>query len=539
MYNAKRKHSVQKSVLPNEIVELSIENSFVSELVPYTSSMNGIKNAAANRKFDPKHREILKKVLLEQYNGIKKSALVEKNIQSLSNSNTYTVTTGHQVCFIGGPLYFVIKLASVIKLAKQVATEIPDKNIVPVFWMATEDHDFEEANHVYIKNQIFRYNSSIAGAVGRMNSKETEEAFLSIKSVFPELSMSAFLMEVENAYLSSNTIAEATRKLANAWFGNEGLVCIDADNLELKQLFSPYIQKEIDQMFCYKQVPEAEKKMRERKLEPPVLARKLNLFYLNEGERVGIEFELDTFKIGNKEYTKEALLQEALEHPERMSPNVILRPLYQEVVLPNLAYVGGPAETKYWLQLTGIFKEAEVPYPVLVFRDNFLFMKEENYSFLEENNLEIDILWNEFDDLDKFWVDRKVVKDEEWHAKKQEIAENFASLVKLEGKGLKSKAYIPAAQKHVENIIAKLENRIYRDHKVELESDLKKWHKLKEEVFPMGVFQERIVSIFDVMGLMGEDPFKVFIENCDPFDARLKVLLWSSECSLNKEKQEN
>lgn len=525
MVRAQRQVSISKSVVPAEIQHLSVENSPVRLHVPYLSNWEGLKAAAKNRRFSLEQRSLLKNILLEQYKGLKLSVKLKDNLNALSNENTFTVTTGHQVCFMGGPLYFVIKLASVVKLAQQLQEQMPEHKIVPVFWMATEDHDFEEANHVFIQNNKFSYSSDRAGAVGRMDSKNTKEAFNAIKELHPELKMSSFLLEVEMAYLQSNTIAEATRKMANSWFGNQGLVCIDADHAEFKKSFVSVLKRELTESFSFEMLEKANTELMDLGIAPQIQGREINLFYLTDEERTRIERSGTSFKVSDKEFG----LDELLANPERLSPNVVLRPLYQEFILPNLAYVGGPAELKYWLQLTHIFKAVDVDYPVLVHRDNFMFLEDRSYQFLVENGLNIDVLWKNFDELEKFWVEKRTGKDEEWADWKKAFADKFQDLTQKESLGKKSKAYIPAANRKFEKIIEQLEKRIYRDHKLELESELRKWREIKDEAFPMGTFQERLISVLDVIGLMGEEPFENFVANCEPFDQRLKVLLWSNK----------
>lgn len=524
MVRTQRQESISKSVVPAEIQQLSVENSPLRKHVPYASNWEGLKAAALNRRFSLEQRTILKNVLLEQYKGLKLSSKLKENIEALSDEKTFTVTTGHQVCFLGGPLYFVIKLASVIKLAQQLQDQMPDYKIIPVFWMATEDHDFEEANHVYLKNQKFSYSSDRAGAVGRINSKYTQEAFDALKSVHPELEMSSFFLELKKAYLQSNSIAEATRKMANAWFGNQGLVCIDADHAEFKKSFARILERELNENFSISKLEEANEALAKLGMAPQIHGREINLFYLDDAERVRIERSGDKYKVGQRELSLEALMSE----PQKLSPNVVLRPLYQEYILPNLAYVGGPAELKYWLQLTNIFKAVDVDYPVLVHRDNFIFLREESYQFLVENGLEIDVLWKNLEEIEKFWVEKRIKKDEEWLRWKNDFGMRFEDLSKRESLGRKSKAYIPAANRKFEKIIEQLEKRIYRDHKLELASELRKWQEIKEEAFPLGSFQERLISVLDIIGLMGAEPFENFVANCDPFDQKLKVLIWTS-----------
>src|SRR5699024_1121789 len=149
----------------------------------------------------------------EQYKGLPIKAPVQENIESLKQANTFTVTTGHQLNIFTGPLYFIYKIITVINTSKVLAKEYPDCRFVPVYWMASEDHDFEEINHFNLFGKTYRWETSQKGPVGRFSTE-------SIQAVLDDLPEKVPLFE--NAYQEGKTLAAATRHYVHELFGAEG-----------------------------------------------------------------------------------------------------------------------------------------------------------------------------------------------------------------------------------------------------------------------------------------------------------------------------
>ena len=288
--------------------------------------------------FPSSTRAILQTVLEEQYAAIG----AEMPAVDLRDENTFTVSTGHQLNIYTGPLYVIYKLVSTINLARALKAAYPEQQFVPVHWMATEDHDFEEINHFFAFGTKYEWNTSQKGAVGRFNLSD-----------FPRITLKNAIFE--KAYSEGKTLSEAVRIYMHALFGAEGLVCLDADDDRLKSLFAPIMEADLNQQVHEPIVRATTEKLEALGYKTQVAAREVNLFRLTENDRIRLE-KGDSVEMADA------------------SPNVILRPLYQEVILPNLAYIGGPAEVAYWLQLKGIFDLHQVPFPILLPR-NFAIVK--------------------------------------------------------------------------------------------------------------------------------------------------------------------
>jgi bacillithiol biosynthesis cysteine-adding enzyme BshC len=314
-----------------------------------------IRNA---KLFPDERRKVLVEVLEEHYARLPEIAQVRENLLKLALPETHSLTTGHQLNIMGGPLYTPFKVLSIAKLAKFLSDKDPLHPVVPVFWIHTEDHDFEEINHYFadfgIKKQ---YTGSFHSATGHHILEE------SITSLIPDR-----FGELGQHYAPGKRLAEATLRFAHELYGPYGVIVLDADHPKLKALFAPVLEKELFENFSEKEVIHQSEKLEAAGYPLQVSPREINLFWLDEQGRNRIENIAGGFGIDGRSGVIEPdeMRKIVADHPERFSPNVILRPLYQEYILPNLAYTGGWGELSYWMQLKGVFDAAETPFPLLL-----------------------------------------------------------------------------------------------------------------------------------------------------------------------------
>ncbi len=335
------------------------------------------------------HRQVLSSVLETQYADLKTSEATQLNISLLNESNTFTVTTGHQLNLFTGPLYFLYKIVSTINLTKELKAAYPDFHFVPIYWMATEDHDFDEINYFNFKGKKIQWNRKDGGAVGEFNTTGLDAVFeLYTKELGVGKAADELRTLFTEAYLKHNNLADATRYLANALFSDLGLVVIDANQKDLKRAFIPYIEQDILNQISSNEVSKTNallSNIPDTDYNIQVNPREINLFYLSENSRERIVFEDETYRVLNTEisFSKDEILKEIHDFPERFSPNVIMRPLYQEVILPNLCYIGGGGELAYWLQLKDYFEAVKVPFPILLLRNSVLIKTQQQAKKLD------------------------------------------------------------------------------------------------------------------------------------------------------------
>ena len=317
-------------------------------------------------------RLVLVEALKKQYTSFEVSDKTQENIELLKLRNTFTITTGHQLNLFTGPLYFLYKIICAINLAEELSQKFTDKNFVPVYWMATEDHDFDEINYFNFEGKKVQWSRNAGGAVGRFSTEGLDAVLAVFVTQLGDSKNATYLKELfSKGYLEHNNLADATRYIANELFKEYGLVTIDGDDAALKQLFIPFIKDELENQTSYKQVSKTIASLKEN-YKIQVNPREINLFYLSKNSRERIVLENGVYKVNNTSITfsKSEILEAVEENSLDFSPNVIMRPLYQEVVLPNICYLGGGGEIAYWLELKAYFKKVNIPFPILLLRNS-------------------------------------------------------------------------------------------------------------------------------------------------------------------------
>ncbi|NEU09820.1 bacillithiol biosynthesis cysteine-adding enzyme BshC [Flavihumibacter sp. R14] len=504
------------------------------ELTPFISyqpDIEGFRKLLSNKETKA-DRRALTSVLKDQYAGIIASGspsqkAVTDNIDLLSKETTYTVTTGHQLNLFTGPLYFIFKIVTAINLARELKVNFPDKDFVPVYWMATEDHDFEEINHTYIGGKKITWEHDAKGATGRICTKELGSIIKEYTGVLGISENSLKLAEIiESAYAQPN-LAAATRYLVNALFKDYGLVIIDADHPALKKQFANIIQQDIIQQNSFKTINSSIEKLEAAGVHAQVNPREINFFYLEDNLRERIVYEDDKYRVLNTDiaFSEGELKQEIQSHPERFSPNVVMRPLYQEVILPNIAYVGGGAEVVYWLQLKATFEYYKVDFPILILRNSALVDKGKSGRIMNQLNLSPADLFKSAEELKKQWV----IRHSEHTLNLADEWQEFKCL--FERIKLRTHKIDPtlspsteAVKARLEKAIKNLEKKLIRAEKRNHSDSLKRIDNLKNSLFPNGVLQERIEN-FGLFSVHNGDEFiDSLINTFKPLDFKFTIL---------------
>ncbi len=477
-------------------------------------------------------RTILVESLNNQYQGIKVSKATQSNINSLSKESTFTITTGHQLNLFTGPLYFLYKIFSVINLSETLNKKHSKHHFVPVYWMATEDHDFEEINYFNLFGKKIAWKRESAGAVGELTTEGLEELLTQLKS---NLEMSGGATEnvqkltqlFSEAYTKHNNLTDATRYLANELFSSYGLVIIDGNDCDLKKQFIPFAEKELTEKLSFQKVEATTQRLEEIGFKKQVHPREINLFYLTKGLRERIIEEDGSFKIKNTEITfsKEEILKELQDHPERFSPNALLRPLYQEIVLPNLCYVGGGGELAYWFQLKDYFESVGVTFPILLLRNSVLLVPKKLSKKLEKLNETIESLFLSPYDLEKKQTHQlsEVVID--FTPQREHLKKQFANLYAIAEKTDKSFLGAVAAQEKKQlNGLDNLEKRLLKAEKRKLADQLNRVTTIQNQLFPKESLQERTLNFSEFYLEFGKGLFQSLKENLEPLSHEFTVL---------------
>lgn len=476
------------------------------------------------------NRNILTEVLSDQYARLSRPAhqSVLNNITQLLDKNTFTVTTGHQLNLFTGPLYFIFKIVTAINLAKELKANFPDKNFVPVYWMATEDHDFAEINHTYIADKKIAWDIPTAGATGRIS---TGDFGSTLRNYNNTLGVSAHAEELaklmSEAYTGHSNLADATRSIVNSLFEEYGLVIIDADDKRLKKEFAGIMLRDITEQNSFRNITEADEKLLRIGLDSQVNPREINFFYLLDGLRERIVFENNTYSVLNTEikFNPDELSQEIENYPERFSPNVVMRPLYQEVVLPNLAYIGGAAEIVYWLQLKQNFDFYAIDFPILLLRNSAVLTSANFISKLSRLDLNMADIFKNTGELRKEWVKSHSTHVLNLDEERQGFADIFEKLKQRAGKiDPTLVASSEAVNARLNKALKTLEGKLMRAEKRNFTDALNQIDALKNKLFPRGGLQERTENFGLFYVKHGRNFIKSLIENFRPLDQKFTII---------------
>jgi bacillithiol biosynthesis cysteine-adding enzyme BshC len=458
-------------------------------------SMEGIRASLAARKHAPVDRETLVAALKEQYQTVEPAASVDGNIQRLLEENTFTIITAHQPAIFTGPLYFIYKIVHIIKLADRLNKEFPDKRFVPVFYMGSEDADLEELGNIYLNGEKLEWATKQTGAVGRMNTKGLEKI---IDRVEGELSVQAhggtLLEKVRAFYLKSPDIQTATFRLLHWLFAEYGLVVLIPDRASLKRLMIPVFEDDLFQQTPCKIVEDTIERL-PKQYKVQANPRPINLFYLKGDLRGRIERVGDVFKVHESalSFTPEEIREELHNNPERFSPNVILRGLYQETILPNIAFIGGGGETAYWLELKDLFAHYGRPYPMLILRNSFLLVETMWAERAKNAGLEVtdlfqseEVLLNELVKREshlQLSMEKEIEEAQQYYVALKDRAGLIDPTLVQHVASLQAKALTPL--KELEKKLLKAEKRKFTDRQRQI-------HSLRSALFPRNGLQERI-----------------------------------------------
>ncbi|TXG35638.1 bacillithiol biosynthesis cysteine-adding enzyme BshC [Seonamhaeicola maritimus] len=473
------------------------------------------------------NRKILTSVLNKQYKNVEASDVTLENIKILKESKTFTITTGHQLNLFTGPLYFLYKIVSTINLSNELKQKYPDYNFVPVYWMATEDHDFDEINYFNFKGKKIQWNKASQGAVGELSTDGLNDILQVINGEFG-LSRNAETLKqlFENAYVQHNNLTDATRYLANELFKAYGLVIIDGNDKELKRLFVPFIENELVHQTSFNEISKTNSNL-SQSYNIQVNPREINLFYLNENLRERIVFEDEVYKVLNTDisWSLSEIQKVLLEHPERFSPNVVMRPLYQEVILPNLCYIGGGGELAYWFQLKSFFEAVKVPFPILLLRNSALIKTKSQSKKLQNLNISKEDIFLKRD----AFINKKVREisniDIDFSEQKNHLKKQFEGLYSLAEQTDKSFLGAVKAQE-VKQLkgLETLEKRLLKAQKKVLSDQVSRMTELQNQLFPNSSLQERNTNFSEFYLEYGQSLIPKLIENLKPLNGEFSIL---------------
>lgn len=484
------------------------QSALLQPFYQHPPTIEGIKKVINDRKVFDTPRALLTEVLAQQYAGLSTSEKVQKNIRSLGDTKTFAVTTAHQPNIFTGPLYFIYKIMHAIKLADELNIQLPGYTFVPVYYMGSEDADLDELGYVHVGGQKLVWETKQKGAVGRM---KVDKALIKlIHAIHGQIGVLPFGKELTDlftqCYTEGKTIQQATLELTDSLFADYGLVVLIPDNPQLKKAFQPVVEKELLEGFSHTLVAETIEQLGKH-YKVQAAGREINLFYLIDDKRERIEVQDTSYEVRSigLRFSKEEILQELLQYPERFSANVILRGAFQETVLPNIAFIGGGGELAYWLELKKVFEALHIPYPVLLLRNSFLLLKKQQAVKLAKMGFTDADLFTKEQDLLNALVKRESANQLSLADELQEAHDYYMRLQQITGPVDKTLAqHVNALEKTALKKLSELEKKILRAERAKYETQQKQVTKLKQDLFPNNSLQERVDNFSTYYGLYGK-----------------------------------
>lgn len=508
---------LRKELLGNLVYDYLMCNEKVRGYYSFFPDKNGFENALKSIGKFSFNRDLLMSELLQQSKLVSNtSSATTENIKKLSSGTVYTVTTGHQLCLFTGPSYFVYKIFSAINLCEKLKSEFPENDFVPVYWMASEDHDFAEVNNFSLFGKKITWESEQAGAVGEFNSTSVADCVDEFRNILgnseyaPEL-----IILFEQSYLKHTNMAESTRYLVNELFGKYGLVIADGNSKNLKKSFAAFFEKDIFEGFSEKPVNETIECLKKDSYSIQVNPRAVNCFYMDKNVRARIEAEGNNYRIvgTDKIFTPQELKSVIQNETEKISPNVVLRPCYQQFILPNLAYVGGPGELAYWLEYKSMMEAYGLFYPVLSPRKFITIIDKNSINKLEKLKMEKEMIFENADELIKIYLEKS---NQSFNV--QEYKKNITDLFKnLSDEVAKiDKSLVAATESEKQrnlNSLENLEQKANRAVKAKMETEVNQIRAIKLKYFPDGIPQERVENFSAYYAKWGKDFLNVLKQN--------------------------
>ncbi len=499
-----------------------------ADFVTHLPTLEGLDAAIDLRTRTSVNRQLLYERLFIQMKMLRADTASFESLAALLEPDTFTITTAHQPVIAGGPLYVVYKALSVIHLCRQMAERHPDKKFIPVFVLGAEDHDFDEISHTRLFGQTLHWQTQVQGPVGLLSTDslktflEQFDALLADRIVHQEI-----VDRIKSAYSTHFLYGDAAQQVLHDIFSPLGMLVIQMNDSELKRSFIPAMETELFEQPSAALVEETQCGLERMGFKSQAFARPINLFYMMPGLRARIEQTNGVYYVAGTDisWTAQELKLELYTRPERFSPNVVMRPLYQEWVLPNIAYVGGGGELAYWMERKSHFSYFGVPFPVLVRRSSALWLTAGDVVKLTKLGTDTIELALPTSQLIKQLLTRfngEPYDLKEQHAALDRLAEQLAHKTLAVDPTLERSAYAEVSRMRA--ILEQFANKLNKALKTKHETSIRQVLSLQERLYPSGGLQERTDNLFGPLLQYGHSWLETILPHMNPLETQFKVI---------------
>ena len=498
------------------------------DFVQYAPNVEGYMAAIEGRKKHPINRALLFDVLTKQYNNLPQEKAVQDQLALLKNDSTFVVTTAHQPNLFTGPLYFFYKIIHAIQLAASLKATFPEYDFVPVYYMGSEDADLDEVGAFNLDQKKCQWVTTQTGAIGRMQVDDNLLKLVQqLENYWAVLPQGENALEIlKDAYQKGKTISEATLFFVHAFFGAKGLLVLQPDDAALKASFIPVMEKELLTGFSHEAIqPTIAALSKDYHVQSE--GRSINLFYLNNSIRGRIEKQGEAYIVVDTalKFSQSQIIAELHQYPERFSPNVILRGIYQETILPGVVFVGGGGELAYWMELKNVFQQVGVHYPLLQLRNSFLLMSRKQSEQWAATQFEEQDLFKSILDLEIAYVKNHASQALDLQEQINHLTTLYATIknevVKVD----------PTLGTHTENLtqqakakLLALEKKMVRAERRKQTVAIQRIHRIKKELFPQDNLQEREEHFSRWVGQYGLSWIDTMMEHSKGLESKFSII---------------
>lgn len=451
---------------------------------------------------------------LEEYHNVL-GINQKEQLDKLNTDNAVVFVTGQQLGVLGGPLYTVYKTITTILLAKEAEKKygIP---VVPVFWLADEDHDIEEVtwlgipgNEAYTKLLYQAENTEHLVSEYKINPS-IEELKSELKEHLINTDFSDDLWKLINyCYNDKETFASAFAKLIDKLFGKHGLLIAGSNTAKIKQIIGHSLANSITNATNIDKALQSQTEAIQKSFYSQVVVGDSNLFYIDKnGKRLKIDKENNHWLVGEKKLSTAQLEKDIKENPQNYSPNVFLRPIIQDKLLPTIGYVAGPGEVAYYAQMKSLYEQFNIEMPLVIPRISATLIESgierimNTLPFnLEKYNERIEDIISEYIAItDKH--DIEAIFDE-WKGRLYQASQKPTNIIaEIDGS---LEGTVGKTISNIESTIDQLKGRVFRSVKQQEQIQIQRIKRIKEQLFPDGGLQERSVSFLYFMNKYGVD----------------------------------
>ena len=517
----------------DELIEkfISGDKKVLKYINSFYNKENIIKHSENRSKnFSKEQRQILVKSLQKQYSKIEISKKTLKNISSLLEPNTFCITTGHQINLFSGPLMVIYKIAQVISISNQLNSDSDSFKYVPVLWIATEDHDFEEISEINLNQKKIKWEiNSNNLPVGEIEINNFKNVLRDYKDSIIDYNFKENIEEIlDNSYKEGDTLSISTLKFINSLFSEHGLIIIDANKKDLKSLFTDQLKNEIDNFSCKEKTSSQISQLKKdfESFRAQVNPSDINFFKLTDKGRKRIRYDKKLYNVDDENsYNKDEILNLIDKSPELFSPNAIMRPLYQEIVLPNVCYVGGPNELRYWMQLKTYFDDNKVQFPILKLRNSAYIIDSKISKKIKNSGIEINYFIGELNELIKYKIDNISSMKVNFDSLRSNLSSQFDELRKVSLETDKSFiGALNAQEKKQKKGIDDLEKKLNKAEKKNHEAEIESIRSIYNYLNPRNINQERYLNFGNFYSCKGPSFINYIVEKLSIMDDKILII---------------